>query len=113
MFRTAAAVLALTLIAGPALGQLSGQLLYNLQCRMCHTNPGESPPLDGVYGAEIARTDFEYSEGLRAKEGPWTDEALDAYLKSPTTFTDGGLMVTNVPSALARAAIIEHLKTLK
>ena len=102
-------------VASPALAA-DGAQLYAMQCKLCHQAASSplAPSLAGVAGGKIAgRADFNYSPGLKAKGGTWTDANLNAWLTSPAAFSPGAKMVVNVPSAESRAAIIGYLKTLK
>jgi len=93
-----------------------GARLFNLQCKTCHGEKSTpmGPALAGVAGADIAgRSDFNYSAGLKAKAGVWTDANLDAYLAKPLAFAPGTRMVVAVPSAPNRTALIAYMKTLK
>ncbi|RAK67561.1 c-type cytochrome [Phenylobacterium kunshanense] len=104
------AILAFT--AGPALAA-DGAQLFNMQCKMCHNGTPMGPPLAGVAGGPVAAKAFAYSPALKGKGGTWTDANLDAFLKAPTAFAPGTKMMISVPNAENRAALIEHLKTLK
>lgn len=115
MLRPAIAALIVTAAASPAFAADGGKL-FALQCKSCHgaASSPAGPALAGVAGAPIAgRKDYAYSTGLKAKAGTWTDANLDAFLKAPAAFAPGTRMMTAVPSAEARAALIAHLKTLK
>ncbi|MBU2136590.1 MAG: c-type cytochrome [Alphaproteobacteria bacterium] len=111
----------LILAAAPGLAQAqaaasTGARLFNLQCKTCHGDKSTpaGPTLTGVAGAPIAaRSDFNYSAGLKAKGGTWTDAALDAYLAKPMAFAPGTRMMVAVPDANNRAAIVAYMKTLK
>ena len=115
MIRFAAAAAALSLLAGPALAQ-DGEQLFAMQCHACHQSASTplAPTLTGVAGAKIAaRADFTYSPGLKAKDGTWTDDNLNAFLTNPMAFAPGTKMPVSVPADDARAAIIAYLHTLK
>lgn len=115
MIRTFAAAALLVSLAGTVQAQPTGQSLYNLQCRGCHSSPVMAPALNGIAGAKIAsKPGYAYSAGLKAKASQkWTDANLDAFLKAPTTFAAGTKMMVGVANDASRKAIIEHLKTLK
>jgi|APAra7269096979_1048534.scaffolds.fasta_scaffold41756_2 cytochrome c len=112
MLRVAAAALALSLAAAPALAA-DGAQIFNLQCKMCHGGSSMGPSLAGVAGAPVASKTFAYSAGLKGKGGTWTDANLDAFLKSPPAFAPGTKMMISVPNPENRAAVIGYLKTLK
>lgn len=111
-----AAILALA--ASPALAA-TGQQLFDDNCASCHTTGAASTPdaptLKGVYGRKIASLpDFQYSAGLKAKQGGvWDDAALDVFLANPQTFAPGTQMYGGAPDAGDRKAIIEYLKAMK
>lgn len=112
MLRAAAAVLALSLVAAPALAA-DGAQLFNMQCKMCHGGSPMGPSLAGIAGTKIGEGTFAFSPALKAKEGTWTDANLDAFLKSPTTFAPGTKMMISVPNDENRAALVAYIKTLK
>src|SRR3954463_2458349 len=110
-----AAVAAGTLASSPALAA-DGAQLFQQQCKICHQGPSTplAPSLAGVAGKDKAsRTDFTYSNALKAKAGTWTDADLDKWLTSPGAFVPGTKMVVAVPDAGNRAALIAYLHTLK
>jgi len=66
-------------------------------CIQCHSlQPGEdsgAPSLAEIHGAGIAATGYaNYSAGLSAIEGSWTDANLVRYLRSPDEFAQGTTM---------------------
>lgn len=96
-----------------------GAVLFENRCARCHGLNGDGdgglgPSLIGVIGRPAAsRKDFLYSAALKAKGGVWTTEMLDQYLADPQAFAPGADMDVNSPDPAERAAIIEHIKTLK
>jgi cytochrome c len=110
-----AAALALGLSA-PAAQAADGARTFQLQCKTCHgaKSTAMGPALNGVAGAKIAgRADFNYSAGLKAKAGTWTDANLEAYLAAPAKFAPGTRMLVAVANPADRAAVAAYLKTLK
>jgi cytochrome c len=111
-----AAILALS--CSPALAA-TGAELFNDNCASCHTTGAASTPdaptLKGAYGRKIASLpDFQYSDGLKAKQGGvWDNAALGAFLAAPQTFAPGTGMYGGAPDPGDRKAIIEYLKTVK
>lgn len=99
--------------------RLHGAVLFENRCARCHGVNGDGdgglgPSLVGVLGKPAAsRSDFVYSAALKAKGGAWTAEVLDRYLADPQAFAPGADMDVPSPDPAERAAIIEHLKTLK
>ena len=112
MFRVVAFASLLSLAAAPAMAA-DGAQLFNMQCKMCHAGSPMGPSLNGVAGGKIGEGSFAFSPALKAKEGTWTDENLDAFLKAPGQFAPGTKMLISVPSDENRAALIAYLKTLK
>jgi cytochrome c2 len=69
------------------------------RCMACHhfgqTNPGDpAPSLSNLINRPIASDAFRYSQGLRAKQGNWTEARLVEFLSDPAKFAKG----TNMPS---------------
>jgi len=110
-----AAVLAVSIaLAGPAAAD--GAKTFLLQCGSCHQAKSSpmGPSLVGVGGRKIASLgDFNYSSALKAKDGTWTDAALDAFLTAPAKFAPGTRMPASLPAAADRTAVIGYLKSLK
>ena len=109
--------LVLALAASPALAA-TGEQLFNDNCGSCHVigaaSTPDAPTLKGVVGRKIASLpDFKYSDGLKAKQGVWTDEALEAFIASPQTYAPGTQMYGGASDPNERKAIIGYLKTLK
>lgn len=109
---------ALLLAAAAPAGAQDGQALFNAQCKSCHTvtgvNSPAGPTLKGIAGRKIAAAPgYNFSTGLKAKTGTWTDASLDAYLANPSGFAPGGKMFARVAQPAARTAIIGYLKTLR
>ena len=110
-----AAVLAAASAASPALAA-DGAKTFQLQCKSCHgaKSTPAGPSLQGVAGRKIAGlSDFNYSAGLKAKAGTWTDANLEAFLAGPLKFAPGSRMATGVAAPADRAAVVAYLKTLK
>lgn len=113
----AAALVSATAMAAPAFAQVDGAALYQQRCNACHSGAptAKGPSLKGIYGAKIADVKgYEFSAGLKAKKGKWTDANLDAYLTDAKAFSPpDGKMPVKIADAEQRKAIIAHLKTLK
>jgi cytochrome c len=112
-----AIALVLALVASPALAA-TGEQLFTDNCGSCHVvgaaSTPDAPTLKGVVGRKIASLpDFQYSAGLKAKQGTWTPSALDAFLADPQMFAPGTQMYGGASDAGDRKAIIDYLKTLK
>lgn len=74
-----------------------------------------APSLSSIYGERIGSTDFgQYSEALRAQQGRWDDQALRAYIASPSNFAPGTTMPeTNISDEAVLGVIVDVLKTLR
>ncbi len=89
------------------------------RCAACHdsksTAADAGPNLAGVFGRRAgSRDDFRYSRALSRSVIVWDERSLDAFLKAPAQFIPGTRMpFEGIASDAERAAIIEHLKTLK
>lgn len=88
------------------------------RCTSCH-NLGPAPRakigpnLKGVFGKPAATVDaaYKYSKPLRDAKLVWTDKALDAFLKSPTTVVPGNTMTfVGITNDDVRANIVAFLK---
>jgi cytochrome c len=86
-------------------------------CKVCHKfDKGGGtlmgPDLYGVIGRKIASVEgFNYTPALKAHEGDWTYEKLDAWLKNPQAFAAGTAMAfPGVADDKKRAAIIAFLR---
>lgn len=112
-----AAVLAT--VPAVAVAAPSGKALFEERCTACHTvkrsepeNMG--PALGGVVGRKVASVPkFAYTPALKKLGGQWTDARLNAFLADPSKAAPGTSMGYQEAKAADRAAIIQHLKTLK
>jgi cytochrome c len=96
--------------------QLSGERLF-LQCRACHSLTSDQagkvgPPLAGIFTRGVGRmTGYDYSAGMRAYGGSWTDERLSTYLAGPNrTVTGTKMAFAGIPDEGRRAALIAYLR---
>ena len=85
-------------------------------CKVCHSfNKGGAavvgPNLYGVVGRKIASVEgFNYTPGLKAHEGDWTFDKLDAWLTNPAAFAPGTMMAfPGIPDTKKRADVIAYL----
>ncbi len=85
-------------------------------CKVCHAfNKGGGaligPDLYGVVGRKIALVEgFNYTPALKAHEGDWTFEKLDAWLTNPAAFAPGTAMAfPGIPDTKKRADVIAYL----
>ena len=84
-------------------------------CKVCHTfDKGGAtligPNLYGVVGMKIASHEgVTYTPALKAKEGNWTYENLDAWLTNPQAFAPGtATAFPGIPDIKKRAAVIAY-----
>jgi cytochrome c2 len=106
-------ILALIATADPKQGEAELAL-----CKVCHTfDKGGAtligPNLYGVVGKKIASHEgVTYTPALKAKEGDWTYENLDAWLTNPQAFAPGTSMAfPGLPDIKKRAAVIAYLRS--
>ena len=107
------------LVLSSAPWERSGQDVFQT-CAHCHepmagTTRPIAPSLHGILGRDVASlSGYEYSEGLRAVQGTWSKERLDAFLGNPALFAPGTRMnswaVTNPED---RRNLVEYLAGLK
>ena len=89
------------------------------RCVACHSGKDATkdlgPNLAGVFGRKAgSREDFRYSRPLSRSGVTWDERSLDAFLKGPDQFIPGTRMpFEGIASDAERAAIIQHLKTLR
>ncbi len=92
-----------------------GEAQFEATCAECHGPAATAPTLRGIINRPIASiaSFYGYSEALKAKKSlTWTQDNLNAYLKSPPTFAPGNLMYREYPDAQMRADVIAFLASL-
>ena len=96
--------------------QPTGERLF-LQCRACHSLTNDQagkvgPALAGLFTRGVGRAaGYDYSPGMRAFGGAWTDERLNAYLTGPNRVVAGTKMAfVGISDAGRRAALIAYLR---
>jgi cytochrome c len=97
----------------------AGEAIAKKVCVACHTftkggKSGVGPNLYGVVGAPHGHMEgFNYTAGLKAKQGPWTYEELNEWLRKPNSYVPGTRMAfAGINSDKQRADIIDWLRTL-
>lgn len=96
----------------------SGEKIFK-KCASCHDvakgGPNKvGPGLYGIVGNDIAMHDgFAYSDALTGKEGAWTFEALNGFLKKPREWAPGTKMgFAGLRKIEDRADVIVYLRSL-
>jgi cytochrome c len=97
----------------------AGEALAKKQCASCHTfteggKAGVGPNLYNVIGAKHGHVaGFNYSDAIKKKDGPWTYEEMNAWLKKPTAYAPGTKMAfAGINSDKQRADVIAFLRSL-
>lgn len=100
--------------ASPA-QSVNGASLYKNRCAACHASSAGAigPNLTGVVGRKAGAGKYNYSKAMKASKLVWTKSNLDKFLAAPTKTMPGTKMVVGVADAKQRAAIIEHLVSMK
>jgi cytochrome c2 len=95
-----------------------GGMLFSA-CLQCHrhtdgTDHSIGPDLFGVVGRKIAgAAGFSYSKALTSREGSWTKETLDEFLRNPQAFAPGTAMQNAaLDNPQDRAALIAYLERM-
>ncbi len=91
----------------------------SLGCVACHSfneggKAGVGPNLYGVVGGPHGHMEgYAYSAVLKGKQGPWTFDALNEWLKKPSAYAPGTKMsYAGISDAKKRADVIDYLRTL-
>ena len=102
--------------ADPVRGQADTQ---KQGCVACHSfneggKAGVGPNLYGVVAAPHGHmAGYDYSAALKSKQGPWTFDELNQWLKKPSAYAKGTKMTyAGWNDAKGRADIIDYLRTL-
>jgi cytochrome c len=96
-----------------------GESTFKKLCTACHTSneggkAGIGPNSYGVVGGPHAHMEgFNYTAGLKAKEGPWTYDELNEWLKQPSAYVKGTRMTfAGIKNDQLRADVIDYLHVL-
>ena len=96
-----------------------GEAYAKKVCAACHSfNEGGAakigPNLYGVVmGPHAHMPGYAYSAAIKAKQGPWTFDELNAWLKKPSAYAPGTKMgFAGINSDKTRADVIDYLHTL-
>jgi cytochrome c len=105
-------VIALVVAGDPTKGEAAAAV-----CKVCHSvDKGAPSPIGpnlyGVVGRDIASVEgFNYSPALKAKEGDWTFEEIDAFMHKPMEFAPGTLMAfPGLPDPKQRGDVLAFLR---
>ena len=85
-------------------------------CAGCHTVHAGGinrygPNLHGVFGRRAGSlADYGYSDGMRAADIVWSEQTLDAFLRSPAASVPGTRMYNAFPDPERRRLVIEYLQ---
>lgn len=97
----------------------AGETAAKRLCTACHNfdeggKNGVGPNLYGVLGAPHGHLDnFQYSAALKAKEGPWTYDEMNAWLLNPRGYAPGTKMAfAGISNDKQRADVIMYLRSL-
>ena len=97
----------------------AGEAITKKLCVVCHTfneggKAGVGPNLYGVVGAPHGHMEgFNYSAGMKAKQGPWTFAELNQWLHQPSSYVPGTRMAfAGIRNDQERANVIDYLRTL-
>ena len=92
-----------------------GQKLFE-DCRACHAiergQQGVGPDLHGVVGRAIGSASGydEYSAAMKSRNGKWTVEQLDEFLRNPQQSIPGNAMgFAGIPDQKLRQALVQYL----
>ena len=88
-------------------------------CIACHSfneggKNGVGPNLYGVVGSPHGHlADYAFSTALKSKQGPWTYDELNEWLKKPSAYAPGTKMsFAGIADPQKRADVIDYLHTL-
>ncbi|MBC8269125.1 MAG: c-type cytochrome [Rhodospirillaceae bacterium] len=116
-----AATLTVALFSGSAMADGDadkGEKVFK-KCKSCHTVDSggkhkSGPNLFGVYGREVAGTDFSKYKALSADDGVWDEDNLDKWLENPKKYNGKKTsMSLKLKKEDDREDVIAYLKTLK
>jgi len=85
-------------------------------CAGCHTVHAGGinrygPNLHGVFGRRAGSlAGYAYSDGMRAADIVWSEQTLDAFLRSPGASVPGTRMYNAFPDPERRRLVIEYLQ---
>lgn len=96
--------------------EMSGQLIFNNNCRTCHSrDAGDNrlgPTLHNIVGRKAGSTDgFGFSPSLKNSNITWTPELLDKFIADPESVVPGNQMQPygGMKDAKERAVLVKFL----
>jgi cytochrome c len=97
----------------------NGKSIAQKQCVACHSlneggKAGVGPNLYGIVGAPHGHAEgFNYSAVLKAKQGPWSYDELNAWLYKPAAYAPGTRMgYAGLANTQQRADLIAYLRSI-
>jgi cytochrome c len=104
--------------AASAADDVSGEQLFNNNCRTCHSwKEGDNrlgPSLHGVVGSKSGSVQgFNYSQSMKQANLTWDEATLDTFIASPDGVVQNNNMkpFTGIADQATRQKIIEFLKS--
>jgi cytochrome c len=104
---------------GPKADATAGQLVFNNNCRTCHSTKENDnrlgPHVRGIVGRKAGSLpNYAYSSAMRGANFIWDEEKLERFIANPEETVPGNGMKPygGLPSAESRAKLIAFLKTL-
>ena len=97
----------------------AGKQQFLTSCGTCHSAENgagnrQGPNLFGVYGRRVGeRTDFKYSDALKAGTWAWTEETLDPWIENAQAAHPGTMMNYRQANPDKRKLVIDYLRKMR